>query len=210
MKFQVSVSSCVPREQMMNVLAAGFRNAAPLPCYIYSQRNIKKKCRRLRLSSALASHICEDLFKAISGLIWAGSLEQFNRKATALMEEWETLERSEKTGPPAFTQYFRTHELDEMRTETDAFILKDLGLGNKPYEQKILKSVNNMMKDWTKFLPQDMDRFIISLYDFMQSFDQVEELAWSQLSNKWEVCHQFQQHLLTESPTEMTREELKT
>ena len=97
-----------------------------------------------------------------------------------------------------------------MRTETDAFILKDLGLGNKPYEQNILKSVNNMMKDWTKFLPQDMDRFIISLYDFMQSFDQVEELAWSQLPKKWEVCHQFQQHLLTESPTEMTREELKT
>ena len=58
------------------------------------------------LSSALVSRICEDLFKAKSGLIWSGSLEEFNRNATALMEQWETLERSEKTGPPAFTQYF--------------------------------------------------------------------------------------------------------
>ena len=80
------------------------------------------------LSSALVSHICEVLFKATSGLIWAGSLEKFNSKATALMEEWETLERSEKTGPPAIPQYFRTHKLDEMRTKVAAFILKDLGL----------------------------------------------------------------------------------
>ena len=70
------------------------------------------------------------------------------------------------------------------------------------------ESVNDMMKDWTKFLPQDMDRFIINLYDFVQLFDQ-EELTWFQLSNKWEVCHQFQQHLLTKSHAEMTPEERK-
>ena len=72
------------------------------------------------------------------------------------------------------------------------------------------ESVNDMIKDWTKFLPQDMDRVIISLYDFVQSFDQEEELAWFPLSDKWEVCHQFQQHLLTESPAEMNPEERKT
>ena len=71
-----------------------------------------------------------------------------------------------------------------MRTKMAAFILKDLGLENKPYEQNTPHSINDIMKDWTTFLPQDMDRFIISLYDFMQSFDQEEKLARFQLSNK--------------------------
>lgn len=48
-----------------------------------------------------------------------------------------------------------------------AFVLKDLELGNKPYEQNMPESINDMMKDWTKFLPQDMVRFIISLYDLV-------------------------------------------
>ena len=119
------------------------------------------------------------------------------------MEEWETLERSEKSGAPAFAHYFRTHKLDDMRTKMAAFILKDLGLGNKPYEQNMPESVNDMMKDWTRFLPQDMDR-LINLYDFVQSFDQEEELAWFQLSDKWVVGEEFQQHLPAKSHTEMT------
>ena len=84
------------------------------------------------------------------------------------------------------------------------FVLKDLGLGNKPYEQNIPESVNDMMKDWMKYIPQEMDRLIVNLYDFVQSFDQEEEMAWFQLSDKWEVCHQFQQHLPRKSHAEMT------
>lgn len=91
---------------LTNALAAGFRNAAPLLCYIHSQRNIKEKCRKLGLSSALVSRICQDLFKPRSGLIWSSSLEEFNNNATVLTEEWDTLERSEKSGPPAFTSIF--------------------------------------------------------------------------------------------------------
>ena len=45
------------------------------------------------------------------------------------MNQWENLERSEKTGPPDFTQYFCTHKLDDMHTNMVAFVLKDLGLG---------------------------------------------------------------------------------
>ena len=89
------------------------------------------------------------------------------------------------------------------------FVLKDLGLGNKPYEQNIPESVNDMMKDWMKYIPQEMDRLIVNLYDFVQSFDQEEEMAWFQLSDKWEVCHQFQQHLPRKSHAEMTQEERK-
>lgn len=63
------------------------------------------------------------------------------------MNQWENLERSEKTGPPDFTQYFCTHKLDDMHTNMVAFVLKDLGLGNRPFEQNMPESVNDMMKD---------------------------------------------------------------
>ena len=59
-----------------------------------------------------------------------------------------------------------------------AAVMKDIGLGNKPYEQKMPESVNNMMKDWLKFTPQDRDGFIINLYDVVQLLDQEEEMAW--------------------------------
>ena len=65
-----------------------------------------------------------------------------------------------------------------MRSKMAVFVLKDLGLGNKPYEQNIPESVNDMMKDWMKYIPQEMDRLIVNLYDFVQSFDQEEEMAW--------------------------------
>ena len=80
------------------------------------------------------------------------------------MDEWDTLERSEKSGPPAFTQYFHTHKLDDMRTKIAAFVIKGIVLGNKMYEQNFPGSVHNMRKAWLKFIPQEMDRFI-NLYD---------------------------------------------
>lgn len=109
-----------------NALSAGFRNASPLLCYIHCQRNIKEKCRKLGLSSSLVSRIWQDLFEPKSGLLWSSSLEEFNKNATLLMDEWDTLERSEKSGPPAFTQYFCTHKLDDIRTKMAAFVWKAL------------------------------------------------------------------------------------
>ena len=79
-------------------------------------------------------------------------------------------------------------------TKMAAVVLKDLGLGNKPYEQSIPESVNNMMKDWMTYIPLEMDRLIVNLYDIVQKFYQEEEMALFQLSSKWEVCHRFQQH----------------
>ena len=98
------------------------------------------------------------------------------------MDEWDTLERSEKSDPSAFTQYLRTHKLDDIPTKMAA-VMKDIGLGNKPYEQNIPESVNNMMKDWWKFTPQDMDGFIINLFDVVQLLDQEDELAWFAMSD---------------------------
>lgn len=44
-----------------------------------------------------------------------------------------------------------------------------------------------------------MDKFIISLHE-----EELEELAWFQLSDKWEFCPQFQLHLASKSHGETT------
>ncbi|KAJ7380601.1 hypothetical protein OS493_009068 [Desmophyllum pertusum] len=180
---------------LRNALAAGFWHAAPLLCYIHSERNVKAKGRKLGLSSALVQRICQDLYRQGSGLIWSSSRKQFDARAAVLMEEWETLERSEKGGPPMFAEYFRAHKLENMQTRMLKYMMKDLGLRDNPYQQNIPESINDMLKYWTNFVPQDMNKFIVTLYDFVESFDQEEELAWFQLSDKWEICPQFQQHL---------------
>ena len=92
----------------------------PQDCKVY----ISWKCWHF-----LSVHYCLTLATFVKSLstvanlkwIWSSSLEEFNRNATASMEEWDTLERYKKSGPPAFTQYFRTHKLDDMRTKMAAF-----------------------------------------------------------------------------------------
>ena len=74
------------------------------------------------------SRICQDLFEPKSGLIWSSSLEEFKKTATLFKDEWHTLEISEKSGPPAFTQYFGTHKLDDMRAKMAAFVMKHIRL----------------------------------------------------------------------------------
>ncbi|CAH3126511.1 unnamed protein product [Porites lobata] len=122
---------------LKNALAAGFQHAAPLLCYIHSERNVKAKGRKLGLSSALVERICQDLYRQGSGLIWSSSREQFDARAAVLMKEWETLERSEKGGPPMFAEYFRAHKLEDMQTRMSKYVMKNLGLGDKPYQQNI-------------------------------------------------------------------------
>ena len=87
--------------------------------------------------------------------------------------------------------------------------MKGLGLGNKPYQQNIPKSINDMSKDWSNFVPKDMDKFMVSVYDLVESFNEEEQLAWFQLSDKWEVLPQFQHNLSTKSHGEMTPEDRK-
>lgn len=87
------------------------------------------------------------------------------------MEGWDILERFEKFGLLVFIQYFCIYKFNDMCIKMVVFVLKDFGLGNKLYEQNMFELVNDMMKDWMKFIFQDMDRFIINLYDFVQLFD---------------------------------------
>ena len=48
--------------------------------------------------------------------------------------------------------------------------MQQLGLGEDSYSQNIPESVNFMIKDGVIFLLSEVDRFIVSLQDLVQSF----------------------------------------
>ena len=125
------------------------------------------------------------------------------------MEEWDTLERSEKGGPPMFSEYFRAHKLEDMQTRIARYVMKGLGLGDKPYQQNLPESINDMLKNWSNFVPQDMDKFIASVYDLVGYCNEEDKLALFQLSDNGEVLPQFQHNLFTKSHREMAPEERK-
>ena len=52
-----------------------------------------------------------------------------------------------------------------------------------------------MIKEWTNFVPQDLDKFIISICDFAESFEIETESAWFGISEKWEVKESYRQHM---------------
>ena len=64
-----------------------------------------------------------------------------------------------------------------------------------------------MMKTWTSFLPQEMDSFIISLFDFVESFDFEEEMAWFRMSEKWQVKQEYRRYMPAKPYAEMSSEE---
>ena len=66
-----------------------------------------------------------------------------------------------------------------------------------------------MYKEWTNFVPQDLDKFIISIYDFAASFEIETELAWFGISEKWEVKESYRQHMPKVLHGAMTTDERK-
>lgn len=172
---------------LRNATAAGMPNASALLCCLHSQRNVKAKLKELGISQSLNTKICHDIYAKGSGLLWSDSKEQFDERVEILLKEWERLESSERRGPPQFATYFRKFKLEDMRERMAKYIMQDLGLGDQSYHQNIPEAVNSMIKEWTNFVPQDLDKFITSIYDFVQTFEIETELAWFGLSEKWEV-----------------------
>ena len=64
-----------------------------------------------------------------------------------------------------------------------------------------------MVKDWVNFLPSEIDSFILSLRDLVQSLETEEELTWFGLSDKWEVREELADRLPKKCHMEMTKEE---
>ena len=82
--------------------------------------------------------------------------------------------------------------LDDLRNKTCSSVMQQLGLGENSYSQNIPESVNFMIKDGVIFLPSEVDRFIVSLQDLVQSFMLTEEeLTWFGLSDTWAVKEEF-------------------
>lgn len=125
-------------------------------------------------------------------MIQSRSIAEFEECTTYLIEEWDALERSERKGEPKFSSYFLANKKEDMETKICTFVVEALGLGDGPYTQNIPESVNSLIKDWNNFTPQEMDKLILALYDLVQSFNEEEELAWFNLSEKWDVRKEFQ------------------
>lgn len=150
------------------------------------------------LSEGLTRRFCSDLFGR-GGLVWSQSETEFEEKISHLVEEWDSLERSERQGEPKFSTYFLENKKQDMKSKMCKFVVKDLGAGDGPYNQNIPESVNGLLKDWNNFKPQEMDKLILALYDLVQSFNEEEELAWFGLSEKFSSLSQ------EERQTEMSR-----
>ena len=191
---------------LRNAISAGFPQSHPLLCYLHSKKNVKGKLRRLGLSQALSGRILEDLYAKGTGLLWSSSKEEFDRRVQVLMEDWHRLESSERK-EPEFVEYFRKFKLEDMRDRMAKYVVQELGLGEEPYLQNIPEAVNAMLKEWNNFVPQELDRFVVSLYDFVESNTMETELAWFGLSDKWKVSDEFKQHIPSQQYGEMTREE---
>ena len=124
------------------------------------------------------------------------------------MQDWHTLESSERK-EPEFVEYFRKLKSEDMRERMAMYVVRELGLGEEPYLQNISEAMNSMLKEWNNFIPQELDRFVVSLYDFKESQELEAELAWFGLSDKWEVSDEFKQHMPRQQYGEMTTEERK-
>ena len=84
------------------------------------------------------------------------------------MQDWHTLESSEHK-EPEFVEYFCNLQLEDMRERMAMYVVHELGLGEEPYLQNIPEAINAMLKQWNNFIPQELDRFVVSLYDFKES-----------------------------------------
>lgn len=86
---------------LRNATAAGMPNATGLLSYLHSKRNVEFKLKELGMSKSLTTKISQDIYAKGNGLLWADSMEEFTERAEALIDEWDTLESSERRGPPA-------------------------------------------------------------------------------------------------------------
>ena len=101
---------------------------------------------QIGLSEGLTRRFCSDLFGR-GGLVWSQSESEFEEKISHLVEEWDSLGRSERQGEPKFSTYFLENNKQDMKSKMCKFVVKDLGVGDGPYNQNIPESVNGLLKD---------------------------------------------------------------
>ena len=175
-------------------------------CYIHSERDVKEKARQLGLSQQVTNQIVKYVY-AKPGLIWSHSREEFERQLSALHEKWNAMETSERVGKPRFSEYFNRNKVEDIQNCTARYVTEGLGLGEEPYQQNVPESMNDMMKSWISLVPLEMDSFIISCFDFVESFDYEEELAWFWISEKWQVKQDYRRFMPKIACDEMSSEE---
>ena len=141
------------------------------------------------------------------GLIWSNSKEEFQIQLQRILRKWDATEAAERVGPPKFSNYFSRNKVEDIQSYTAKFVMKKLGLSEEPYHQNLPESINDMLKTWTLFIPQKMDSSIISLFDFVESSDFEEEMAWFGMSEKWQVKQEYRPYMPAKPYVEMSSEE---
>ena len=86
---------------------------------------------------------------------------EFEEKISHLVEEWDSLERSERQGEPKFCTNFLEKRKQDMKSKMCKFVAKDLGVGDGPYNQNIPESVNGLLKDRNNFCAVIMVKIIL-------------------------------------------------
>ena len=86
---------------------------------------------------------------------------EFEEKISHLVEEWDSLERSERQGEPKFCTNFLEKKKQDMKSKMCKFAAKDLGVGDGPYNQNIPESVNGLLKDRNNFCAVIMVKIIL-------------------------------------------------
>lgn len=160
--------------------------------------------KQIGLSDGLAKGICSR-----RSLVWSKSEAQFEEQVSHLIEEWDSLERSEHQGEPKFSAYFLAYKKQDMKSKICKSVADTLGMSDGPYPQNTPESINDLTEDWNNFKTQEMDKLVLSLYDVVQSFNEEEEFTWFDLSEKWNIQKKLD-HLCSQSFNSLSPEERQT
>lgn len=112
------------------------------------------------------------------------------------MDDWYRLELLE-CKELEFVEYFCKFKLEDLRDKMVKYVVYELGLGEELYLQNILEVVNVMLKEWNNFVFQELDCFVVFLYDFVEVNKMEIELVWFGLLDKWKVFDDFKQYILS-------------
>jgi len=100
-------------EALRQCLAQEFDRSVSFLCKIHLQRNIKEKCRSLKMSESLSNKIAQDVFGG-DGLVHAETENEYRRRFENLKIEWDVAEEEDTRNDAKFSKYFEKFKLEDI------------------------------------------------------------------------------------------------
>ena len=143
-------------------------------CYLHIQWNVAVKLKKLEISQPLTTKICHDIYVKPSGLLWSDSKEQFDEQAEIILEEWETVERKQ-------------------RSIQICWIFSEIKAGG--YDGENGKVYHARSWTWRWPIPPEHSRsyesYVTQDLYFVESIEYETKSAWFGISGKWEVKEDY-------------------